>query len=105
MLHFSKVLHVENRGFLYFSFKCTNSPENKKCVVQVWTESAQCHDFLMEEKNGSWKMVQTPLPPQWIVQLEAQLETVICNYQLLSPAVPSKFRLWHWAENPRKTGS
>lgn len=101
MLHFSKVLHVENRGFLYFSFKCTNSAENNKCNVQVWTEGEQCHDFVMEERDGAWKMVQTALPPQWIVQLEAQLQTVICDYQLQSPAIPSKFRM----ENHGKTGS
>lgn len=101
MLHFSKVLHVENRGFLYFSFKCTNSPENKKCVVQVWTEGEQCHDFAMEERDGAWKMVKTPLPPQWILQLEGQLQTMICAYQLKSPASPSKFRMKHYG----KTGS
>jgi hypothetical protein len=101
MLHFSKVLHVENRGFLYFSFKCTNSPENKKCGVQVWTEGEQCHDFVMEERNGAWKMVQTALPPQWIVQLEAQLQAVICKFQLQGPAFPSKFRI----QNHGKTGS
>jgi hypothetical protein len=101
MLHFSKVLHVENRGFLYFSFKCTNSAENKKCEVRVWTEGEQCHDFEMEERDGAWKIVQTALPPQWIVQLEAQLQTVICEYQLKSPPVPSKFRM----KNYGKTGS
>lgn len=101
MLHFSKVLHVENRGLLYFSFKCTNSAENKICGVQVWTEGEQCHDFLMEERGGAWKMAKTALPPQWIVQLEGQLQTVICEYQLKSPPVPSKFRM----ENYGKTGS
>lgn len=101
MLHFSKVLHVENRGFLYFSFKCDNSPGNKKCGVQVWTDGEQCHAFLMEEKDGAWKMVQTALSPQWIVQLEAQLQKVICAYQLQSPPIPSKFRM----EHPGKTGS
>lgn len=101
MLHFSKVLHVENRGFLYFSFKCANSPGNKKCGVQVWTEGEQCHDFLMEERDGAWKIVSTAFPPQWIVQLEAQLQTVICEYQLKTPAIPSKFRM----ENHSKTGS
>lgn len=103
MLHFSKVLHVENRGFLYFSFKCTNtnSPENKKCQVQVWTEGEQCHDFVMEERDGDWKMIRTALPPYWIFQLESQLRTVIRGYQLQSPAIPSKFRMNH----PGKTGS
>lgn len=101
MLHFSKVLHVENRGFLYFSFKCTNSAENNKCNVQVWTEGEQCHDFVMEERNGAWKIVQTAEPPQWILQLEAQLQTVICAYQLQRPAVPSRFRIEHYG----KTGS
>ncbi len=100
MLHFSKVLHVENRGFLYFSFKCTNSPENKKCGVQVWTEGEQCHDFVMEERDGAWKIVATALPPEWIVKLGAQLATVINKYQPEGP-VPSKFRL----PNLGKTGS
>ena len=100
MLHFSKVLHVENRGFLYFSFKCTNSTENKKCGVQVWTEGEQCHDFVMEERDGAWKIVATALPPEWIVKLEAQLATVINKYQPEGP-VPSKFRL----PNLGKTGS
>jgi hypothetical protein len=100
MLHFSKVLHVENRGFLYFSFKCTNSPENKKCGVQVWTEGEQCHDFVMEVRDGAWKIVATALPPEWIVKLEAQLATVINKYQPEGP-VPSKFRL----PNLGKTGS
>lgn len=93
MLHFSKVLHVENRGFLYFSFKCDNSPGNKKCGVQVWTEGEQCHDFLMEERDGAWKIVQSAPPPQWIVQLEAQLQTVIRGYQLQSPPFSPKFRM------------
>jgi hypothetical protein len=101
MLHFSKVLHVENRGFLYFNFRCTNSPENKKCGVQVFTEGEQCHDFVMEERDGAWKMVRTSLPPQWIVQLEAKLQTVICEYQLQGPAIPSRFRMEHLD----KTGS
>ena len=101
MLHFSKVLHVENRGFLYFSFRCNHSPENKTCVVQVWTEGEQCHDFLMEERDGAWKIVQNSLPPQWILQLEARLQTVICAYQLQSPPTPSKFRMEHLG----KTGS
>src|SRR5574337_98006 len=100
MLHFSKVLHVENRGFLYFSFKCSNSPGNKKCGVQVWTEGEQCHDFVMEEKNGAWRITPTTLP-QWIVELEAPLQTVICEYQLKTPAAPSRFRIAHYG----KTGS
>ena len=102
MLHFSKVLHVENHGFLYFSFKCTRSPENKKCQVQVWTEGEQCHDFIMEERNGDWKIVQVPLYAKWILKMETELKTVICKYQLQSPAIPSKFR---WIENLGKTGS
>jgi hypothetical protein len=93
MLHFTKVLHVEDHGFLYFSFKCTHSPENNKCQVQVWTEGEQCHHFVMEEKNDSWKIVQAQLPPKWILKLEPLLDTVICEYQLHSPGVPSKFRL------------
>ena len=105
MLHFSKVLHVENCGFLYFSFKCTNSPENKKCQVQVWTEGEQCHDFLMEEKHGVWKLVQAPLNAKWILKLETELAAVIGKHQLQSPVVPSKFRLLDLDENLGKTGS
>lgn len=101
MIYFNKVLHVENRGFLYFSFKCTISAENKKCVVQVWTEGEQCHDFAMEEKEGVWKVVRPALLPLWIVQLEAQLQTVFCEYELQSPAAPSRFRMAHYG----KTGS
>ena len=76
-------------------------PKTKNAECRYGLESEQCHDFVMEERDGAWKMVQTALPPQWIVQLEAQLRTVICEYQLKSPAVPSKFRM----ENHGKTGS
>jgi hypothetical protein len=93
MLHFTKVLHVEDHGFLYFSFKCTHSQDNNKCQVQVWTEGEQCHHFVMEERHNNWKIVQAPLPPQWILKMESQLETVISEYHLHSAGVPSKFRL------------
>lgn len=98
MLHFTKVLHVEDHGFLYFSFKCTPSPEYNKCQVQVWTKGEQCHHFEMEEKEGAWKVVIAPL---WIREMETQLEEVICEHQV-HPRVFSKFRL---PENLGKTGS
>jgi hypothetical protein len=103
MLHFTKVLHVENYGFLYFSFKCTHSPENNKCQVQVWTEGEQCHNFVMDEKHDTWNILQTPLPPQWILKLEDQLETAIFEYHLHRTGVPSKFRLWQLPKNTDKT--
>jgi hypothetical protein len=105
MLHFTKVLHVEDHGFLYFSFNCVLSKENKKCQVQVWTEGEQCHHFTMQEKNGQWKIIEGPLPPQWICKLEPELEKIVGEYQLKEPAVPSKFRLLELPEDPAKTGS
>lgn len=98
MLHFTKVLHVEDHGFLYFSFKSTNSSENNKCKVQVWTKGEHCHQFEMEEKEGNWKIVTAPL---WIRKMETQLEEVIFEHQV-RPSVFSKFRL---PENLGKTGS
>jgi hypothetical protein len=104
MLHFTRVLHVEDYGFLYFSFKCTHSTENKNCQVQVWTEGEQCHHFSMEEKEGKWKIITAPLPPKWILELEAALEKIVCEYQV-ETGRPSKFRLLELPGSSTKTGS
>jgi hypothetical protein len=39
------------------------------------------HFFHMEEREGSWKIVKAPKPPDWLLTYEKQLATVILTNQ------------------------
>lgn len=40
-----------------------------------------CH-FTMAESKGKWRIVNAPQPPVWITEVEAALDSIICQGML-----------------------
>ena len=87
MLFFTRVLHVEGKGYLHFTFHCIISPHKKRYHAVVLTTSPQCFHFNLEERNDQWRIMEAPRPPEWILQLEDKLAQTILLHQL--PSVTS----------------
>lgn len=77
MSDFTHVLYLEDQGFLHFTFNSILFSGKKKFQVTVLTRGPQCHHFSMEQKNGRWKIVAAPKPPDRIMALEKTLGLVI----------------------------
>lgn len=77
MTDFTHIMTLEGQGVLRFSFTCIRSTQKKKVHVSVLTNGPQCYHFGMEEIDSSWKIVNAPKPPDWILKLEPVLQQII----------------------------
>lgn len=68
-------------GLLVFTFNRIYTVKGTIYFVSV-TGQDRRHHFHMEERSGSWKIVEAPKPPDWLLQLEKELgETISQNHK------------------------
>jgi hypothetical protein len=51
--------------------------------VSVQDKDRQSYFFIMENRNGAWKIINAPQVPQWILDAEKQLEQCIVEHKLV----------------------
>jgi hypothetical protein len=75
MLDFRKNVDTAE-GVVAFSFVRIYTSRGMIYFVSA-TGRTMRHHFHMEERAGTWKIVQTPKPPEFILQYEEQLAQII----------------------------
>jgi hypothetical protein len=78
MSHFTKRLMYKSQ-FYEFLFSTIYTVAGAKYHVSVRYEGLG-HYFMMNVKDGKWYISNTPLPAQWIVDLESQLSDAIVEH-------------------------
>jgi hypothetical protein len=92
MFYFSTLLYVKSQGYSHFTFNCILSNGIKKYQVSALCRSLQQVHFVMEECYGAWRISAAPMPPDWILELEARLSDVINSYQPADGAFTGPYR-------------
>ena len=78
MKDFTSFVHLPNGIRAEFNFSALRSPFGNSYFVSVVEGNDQPFLFTMrEESDKSWKIVDAPKVPSWILTVEAELERAI----------------------------
>jgi hypothetical protein len=78
MKDFTKFIPIGNGIGAQFIFSVLPSPSGTGYFVSVVESDGQSYMFTMrEERDESWKIVDAPKLPSWIIAVEAELERAI----------------------------
>jgi hypothetical protein len=75
MADFVKKLDTPD-GRLAFTFNRIYTVKGVSYFISVFRKSTP-HFFHMESRDGTWRMVDAPKPPEWICQYENELANFI----------------------------
>jgi len=76
MINFITSLSADGKS-VEFHFDEVKTPGSIKFYVTAFDSSSQCTIFSMENKEGQWKIIEAPKPPQWIYLFEESLSEII----------------------------
>ena len=79
MSHFEKKIRTP-QGSLNFYLNRIYTTEGLRYHVSVTDYNRKAHSFNMEEKNGEWQLVNSSTCPEWIVEIEKDIEKVILEH-------------------------
>jgi hypothetical protein len=79
MPHFTKEI-TTHRGTFNFYFNRIFTVNGTKYHVSV-RGGGITYYFMMEEEDGKWKVSTIPMPSNWIIDLETELEKAILEHQ------------------------
>jgi len=77
---FSKKIHIPNDGSLAFNFTSIYTKDGLRYFISVVDKNYKHHYFYMKEENGSWIIVEKPELPEWIYQIQEELNKAFENH-------------------------
>ena len=78
MKDFTRVIPLQNGLTAQFIFSALHSSSGGRYFVSVVEKNNQSYAFTMkQEGDESWKIVDAPKLPQWIIEIELSLEEAI----------------------------
>lgn len=77
MLNFIKRILVEEGFSPEFFFNPIYTVNGVSYHVSVLDKNKQSVFFTMQEKNSSWKILNAPKPPEWVLGVEQKLGDAI----------------------------
>lgn len=82
IITFIKKLDLQDGFHPEFFFNRIYTAAGIRFHVSVIDGAGKLSQFIMADQHRAWKIVSDPLPPDWIVALEAKLSQVICENML-----------------------
>ena len=79
IITFTKKLAIKTDFTPEFFFSRIYTAAGIHFHVSVIDQLGQFCHFTMNEKNGSWRIVNAPKPPDWIIDTETALDEIICQ--------------------------
>jgi hypothetical protein len=73
MKFFTEMLFDTEHGFLEFHFERIGFPSTTGYKVAVVNGKSDTYNFVMEPRQGRWKIADASKLPKWIIVLEEQL--------------------------------
>ena len=77
MKFFTEMLYDTEHGVLEFHFTRWSNISAKRYHVAVATGVERSHEFLMQEKDKQWEIIDVAQQPQWIINMENVLSDSI----------------------------
>ena len=77
MKFFTEMLYDTEHGVLEFHFTRWSNISAKGYHVAVATGVERSHEFIMQEKNSQWQIIDGAQQPQWIIKMENVLSDSI----------------------------
>lgn len=77
MRSFSKSIAIPERGIYNFHFARVYTINGTRYFVMVHDRHGIAYNFSMQQSNDSWQLVDSNKSPQWLINLEADLEKAI----------------------------
>ena len=77
MKDFSKEICITNNFCPEFIFNGLHTIAASRYYISVLDDERHSYFFNMEEKGGSWKIIDAPKVPDWIMAIEKKLEDAI----------------------------
>jgi hypothetical protein len=78
MKDFASVIHVQDGFTAQFIFSALYNTAGCRYFVSVLDGNNDSYMFTMEQsEDKSWKIINAPKVPQWIMETESRLEAVI----------------------------
>jgi len=74
---FKKSFNIEDKIYVECLFNRIHTARGIRYHVSVVSKLQEFFHFTMAEKNNSWKIMNSPQEPGWIIQLEDQLSKEI----------------------------
>ena len=85
MQSFTQRLYIRDGFHPIFFFNRIYTANGTKYHVSVMDKYNESYFFIMENKDGSWKIINAPKLPDWIMNLEEQLEHAILEHIIEEP--------------------
>jgi hypothetical protein len=82
MPHFKKRLETAF-GNLEFTFTGMVTPRGVRYYVSVLDTEDKVCSFSMVVKDGKWRIMHAPLPPQWLMKMESKLSKAIDEHNAI----------------------
>lgn len=82
IITFTKKIAIESNFAPEFFFNRIYTAGGIHFHVAVIDKAGNFCHFTMAEKEGKWKIVNAPQPPEWIMKIEAALDKIICEGML-----------------------
>ena len=79
MRQFSKKIDSEDSK-LEFHFEIISTKSGAQYHISVMNKSLKWHYFIMQEINRNWTFLGNKALPQWILELESQLQQGITDH-------------------------
>ena len=80
MQSFTQRLYIRDGFHPDFFFNRIHTASGIRFHVSVVDRFSRNYFFIMENKEGSWKIINAPKLPDWIMNLEEQLEHAILEH-------------------------
>ena len=77
MQNFTRRIAVDQNFNPEFFFNRIYTVHGMRYHISVMDGNGQTFAFNMEQKNGSWKIIDAPKLPDWIITIESKLQDAI----------------------------
>ena len=80
MSEFIKIIYLNETGEMEYLFKLIYTDSDMRCHVSALTWAQHPIHFSMRQQGDSWRIVNAPEPPNWIIKAEEYFSNAVRQY-------------------------